>query len=65
MSIYEYDEEKVYAMWAEEFFEEGRADAYISLVADGVLSEEDAANRLDMTVDEFHKKLQESLQTVQ
>ena len=39
---------------------EGRADAYIGLVIDGLLTEEDAANRLEMSVDEFRKYLQES-----
>ena len=62
MSIYEYNEEKVYAMWAEEFREEGREEgreeAFLRMVADDRLSAEEAAEYLGVSPDKLREKLQ-------
>ena len=69
MGIYEYDEEAVYAMWAEEFKaegmaegrEEGREEAFLRMVADGRLSAEEAAEYLGVSPDRLREKLQAQL----
>ena len=43
--------------WANESRAEGRAEALASLVIDGVISKEEAANRADMSLEEFEKFL--------
>lgn len=61
MGIYEYDEEAVYAMWAEEFREGGREEAFLRMVADGRLSVEEAAEYLSVSPDRLREKLQAQL----
>ena len=72
MCITEYNEEKVFAQQREEGRAEGRAEGHaegkaegrqegalemlIGLVKDGMLSLNDAAKRVNMTVDEFKNK---------
>ena len=48
---------KVLEYEAKDILRKGKTDAYLELVKDGLLSIEEAAKRVDMTVEEFEKEL--------
>lgn len=60
MCITEYDEEKAFAEQKAEGieigFEKGRFDTFVELVTGGLLTLQQAAERLQMTVPEFEAK---------
>ena len=59
MLLTEYDEAKTMQMFKKEAREEAREEVLIELVQAGDLAIEKAAQKLDITVEEFEKLLQE------
>ena len=51
---------KVLEYEAKDILRKGKKEAYLELVNDGLLSIEEAAKRVDMTVEEFQKELQKA-----
>ena len=48
---------KVLEYEAKDILRKGKTDAYLELVKDGILSIEEAAKRVGMTVEQFQKEL--------
>lgn len=64
MSIYTFDAKKVRKLWEDEARaegrEEGRAESFIRLVSEGRLTEQEAADYLDMPLESFRERLEQS-----
>ena len=61
MSIFEYDEEGVKELWRRDAFEDGRLDVLMTLVNQELLTVEDAAKQVNMSVEEFKRKIHEMI----
>ncbi len=58
MCICEYDEAETLRLFKDEYYEEGREEMIFDLVNDELISSEIAAERLNLSVESFLKKLQ-------
>ncbi len=58
MLLTEYNEEETMQMFKEEGRQEDRIQLIVDLVNDKVISMEEAASRVDMSVEEFKKRIE-------